>query len=166
MRMLIISVIFSLMFVAGCCGPLSNEGKYSQTSGSSQEALFTPQPDLDAKIVGCNTNFGLGGETTTVYVTVANSGSAAADDVTVTFGASDSDEDAPRVLTIGRLPAQKQRTISYAVDTRMGEQTTVQVAVNAKSTYTINDYSADCRKMDAATIENLNKIVQLGLQAI
>ena len=160
-RILFGSFFVFLIFLSGCTTSPAQNTYYK---GTGSENIFTPTPNLDAKIVGCNTNLGFGGETTTVYVTLTNTGSAAAEDVTVTFHASDSDEKTPVKVPIGILPAGKKRTISYAIDTRFGVQTTAQVLVNAKNTNTITDYSADCRKLDETTAQNLDRLVQLGLQ--
>ncbi len=160
MRILALILVFALL--AGCTQK-TEQGSYYQAAGGSQQTGGTP--DLDAGIVGCNTNFGISGETTTVYVTIANSGTGPAEDVQVAFSASDNDGK-PLTLPLGFLPQGRKVTISGAVDTKFRVATTAQIIASAKGFSPITRYSADCRELDKATKQNLDYLVQLGRIAI
>jgi hypothetical protein len=120
-------------------------------------------PNIDAAIIGCSTNYGLDGETTIIYVTVSNSGGAAAENVAVSFNATDILVSSPK-LELGLLPANKQITVSRTLNTKFGVATDVDISVDAKDTYTIRRFSSsDCKTLDDSTIENLNSLVHSGL---
>jgi hypothetical protein len=162
MKRLVILLLVLGLLTLGCCGAVpSSESTYYQPSGQSGDVL-AGYPNLDAEISGCNTNFGVSGETTTVYVTVSNTGSGKAENVVVQYTANDI-ETGPVSQTIGTIPAGKKVTVSSYLDTKFGVGTTAEVHVNAKDTESIVRYSADCRQMDQQTLNNLDYLIKSGL---
>jgi hypothetical protein len=164
-KLFVFACLLSFILYSGCCGLSQNQSYYhgNNTSGS---ILPVPKPNLDASIIGCSTNYGLDGETTIVYVTVSNTGDAAAENVSVAFNASDILISSPK-LELGILPASKQITVSKTLNTRFGVATDVDISVDAKDTYTIRRFSSsDCKTLDDSTIENLNSLVHLGLVSL
>ncbi|VVB58329.1 Uncharacterised protein [Candidatus Anstonella stagnisolia] len=139
-----------------CCGNLICETGEAQGSCPSD-----CRPKLGAEISGCNTNFGLSGETTTVYVTLTNSGMGEAENIQIQITASDNDG-AVQVLNLGSLADGQKVTISRYVDTRYAVPTTAQVTINSKDAQPITIMSANCRQLDATTTKNLDYLVQIG----
>jgi len=156
--------IFSI-FSLGCCGILdqsNRNGSYYQPYNNQRPSQ---SPNLDAIIPACNTNIGFSGETTIVYVTLSNTGTAPAENVIVKFNANDMDKPA-QDLQLGILPQGKQITISNNVDTKLGVQTTAQITVTSTDSAPIIRYSADCKTLDTSTEQSLDYLVSLGLRAI
>ena len=162
MKSPIILLLVLGLLTLGCCGITpSSESTYYRPSGQSGGVLAA-YPNLDAEISGCNTNFGVSGETTTVYVTISNTGSGRAENVVVQYAANDI-ETKPVSQTIGTIPAGKRITVSSYINTKFGVPTNAEVHVNAKDTDSIVRYSADCRKLDQQTLDNLDYLVKSGL---
>jgi hypothetical protein len=155
--------LISFVIFAGCCSMISPSQTYYYGNNTSGSLLPPPMPNLDATIIGCSTSYGLDGETTIIYVTVSNSGNAAAENVAITFNASDILVSPPK-LELGLLPASKQITVSRTLNTKFGVATDVDISVDAKDTYTIRRFSSsDCKMLDDNTIETLNALVHSGL---
>ena len=162
MRVLLSVLSFFLFF--GCCGliPSQSETTYYQPPTQDRGAIVAQTyPNLDATISGCNTNFGISGETTTVYVTLSNTGTGKADNVVVEYSANDIETNSIK-QSIGVIPAGKKITISSYVDTKFGVPTTAEVKILSKNSADIIRYSADCRQIDQQTLNNLNYLVQSG----
>ena len=170
MRLLLILISIALLVFNGCCGVTSPQNSYYYGSNPSNQnpvmPLPEPKPNLDATISGCTTNFGLNGETTTVWVTLSNTGDGLAEDVIVTYEASDPDYQTAPTSPLGVVPAQKQITVSRTLDTRFGQPTDVRVTINSKNSYPIVRDSGDCRQLDEATKQNLNILVNSGMLPI
>jgi len=165
-KMMALSCVLAFVVFAGCCGMSPQGQTYYHANESSPSLLPKPMPNLDANIIACSTNYGLDGETTIVYVTLSNSGGAPAEDVAVTFNASDILVSAPKV-DLGILPAGKQITVSRTLNTKFGVATDVDISVDAKDTYAIRRFSSsDCKALDDRTIEGLNSLVHAGMTAL
>lgn len=127
----------------------------------------TPSPpQINVLMEGCTTGADAMlrrvGEVTSAYVTVQNVGGSDARNVVVTLRASDEASTHPDQQKIVQyLPVDHQVTLDLATGTQLLQNTAVQIIVVTDKGVTERTSRADCKEIDAKTIDNMFQVLRL-----
>lgn len=134
---------------------------------SQPSPTATPAPVINVIIPTCDTGFdifnGLG-EVTNAYVTIQNVGGSPANHVLITLSASDEDKPHPnKSYNLESLPSGYEISLKLTVDTKGGEDTSIQVIVSADGGISSQSFKDSCksRTPDQTTIQAMGPLYTL-----